>query len=142
MVFLGDYFEWFAVPTNRRVKFVKLKLKGVVCALWGSVEEHMTRTHQPSIQDWAEMKARLEMKYLPVNYEQMVYENMLRLAQGFNIFVDQYIERLHDLTMRSQIIETDQQTLARYLKGLRGDMRKEMYTTSLFLVDEAYQLAL
>lgn len=29
MVSLEDYFEWFAVPANRRVRFVKLKLKGV-----------------------------------------------------------------------------------------------------------------
>lgn len=119
-----------------------MKLKGVARTWWGSVEEHMRRTNQPSIQDWAEMKARLETKYLLVNYEQMVYENMLRLAQGFNMSIYQYTERLHDLTVRSQIIETNQQTLARYLKGLRGDIRKEMYTARLFAVDEAYQLVL
>ena len=67
----------------------------------------MRRTNQPSIQDWAEMKARLETKYLPINYEQMVYEDMLRLAQGLIMSVDQYTERFHDLTVRSQIIETD-----------------------------------
>ena len=53
------------------------------------------------------MKARLETKYLPINYEQMVYEDMLRLAQGLIMSVDQYTERFHDLTVRSQIIETD-----------------------------------
>lgn len=84
-----------------------MKLKGAARAWWGSVEEHMRRTNQPSIQDWAEMKARLETKYLPINYEQMVYEDMLRLAQGLIMSVDQYTERFHDLTVRSQIIETD-----------------------------------
>ena len=32
LVSLEDYFEWFLVPENRRVRFVKLKLKGVAHA--------------------------------------------------------------------------------------------------------------
>jgi hypothetical protein len=39
LVFLEDYFEWFSVPENMRVSFVKLKLKGVTHVEWESVEE-------------------------------------------------------------------------------------------------------
>jgi len=34
LVSLEDYFEWFSVPENRKVRFVKLKLKGVARAWW------------------------------------------------------------------------------------------------------------
>jgi hypothetical protein len=34
LVSLEDYFEWFSVPENRKIRFVKLKLKGVARAWW------------------------------------------------------------------------------------------------------------
>lgn len=84
------------------------------------------------------MKAWLEVKYLPANYEQLVYEDMLRWEQGLNTTVDQSTERFHDLSVRSQVVEIDQLSLARYLIGLRTDIRRKMITTKLFSVDEAY----
>jgi len=45
LVSLEDYFEWFSVPENRKVRFVKLKLKGVARAWWGNIEEQLSRTH-------------------------------------------------------------------------------------------------
>jgi hypothetical protein len=56
--------------------------------------------------------------------------------------VDQYTDRFHELTVCSRIVETDQQTLARYRNGLRGELYKEMLITQLITVEEAYQLAL
>jgi hypothetical protein len=34
------------------------------------------------------MKAKMESKYLPVNYEQLVYEDMLRWSQSSRISID------------------------------------------------------
>ena len=44
--------------------------------------------------------------------------------------------------MRSKVVETEQQTLARYRTGLRSDLHKDMWTARLINVEEAYQLAL
>lgn len=52
------------------------------------------------------MKARLETKYLPANYEQLVYEDMLRWMQGMHMTVDQYTEKFHDLSVGSTVGET------------------------------------
>ena len=38
---LEDYFDWFSVPGERKVQFVKLKLKGPARAWWSSVEERL-----------------------------------------------------------------------------------------------------
>lgn len=83
------------------------------------------------------MKAWLEVKCLPANYEQLVFEDMLRWAQGLNTTMDQYTETFHDLSVRSQVVETDQQSLVGYLIGLRTNIRRNMVTTKLFYVDEA-----
>ncbi|KAK0580604.1 hypothetical protein LWI29_004016 [Acer saccharum] len=139
---LEDYFDWFSVPEERKVRFVKLKLKGPARAWWGSVEERLKRTRQALITEWEDMKERLEAKYLPINYEQLIYEDMLQWSQNNRATVDQYIERFHELTVRIKTNETEPQVLARYLKGLKPDIRKDMLTARLYNVEEAYQLAL
>lgn len=87
------------------------------------------------------MKERLKDKYLPIDYEQMMFEEMLQLRQG-SLSVDQFTDRFHELSVRSRVVETEQQTLARYRTGLHSDLRKDMWTARLINVEEAYQLAL
>ncbi|KAK0583827.1 hypothetical protein LWI29_003545 [Acer saccharum] len=139
---LEDYFDWFSVPEERKVRFVKLKLKGPARAWWSSVEEQLRRTHQAPITDWVEMRDRLESKYLPINYDQLIYEDMLQWKQEPKASVDQYTERFHELSVRSKAVETETQSLARYLNGLKVDLRKDMLTARVYNVEEAYQLAL
>ena len=105
------------------------------------MEEQLRRTQRPLISNWEKMKERLKEKYLPIDYEQMMFEEMLQLRQG-SLTVDQYTDRFHELTVRSRIAETDQQTLARYRNGLCGELYKEMLIARLIAVEEAYQLAL
>jgi len=102
---LEDYFDWFSVPEERKVQFVKLKLKGPARAWWSSVEERLRRTRQAPMAEWEDMKARLEAKYLPIN-EQLIYEDMLQWNQNNRTTVDQYTERFHELTVRSKTNET------------------------------------
>jgi len=138
---IEDYFDWFAVSEDRKVRYIRMKLKGHARVWWGSVEEQLRRTQRPPISNWEEMKEQLKEKYLPIDYEQMMFEEMLQLRQG-SLTVDQYTDRFHELTVRSRIAETDQQTLARYRNGLRGELYKEMLIARLIMVEEAYQLAL
>ncbi|KAH7571130.1 hypothetical protein JRO89_XS05G0257200 [Xanthoceras sorbifolium] len=124
------------------VRFVKIKLKSSARAWWSSMEEQLRRTRQAPIVEWAEMRERLESKYLPINYDQLIYEDMLQWKQEPKASIDQYTERFHELTVRSKAVETGTQTLARYLNGLKSELRKEMLTARVYNVDEAYQLAL
>ncbi|KAI9195454.1 hypothetical protein LWI28_014976 [Acer negundo] len=99
VIALEGYFDWFSVPEDKKVRFVKVKLKGPARVWWSSVEEQLHRTHQASIVDWEEMKERLE-------------------------------------------IETETQSLVRYLNRLKTEIRREMLTARVYSVKEAYQLAL
>lgn len=51
-----------------------------------------------------------------------------------------HTSKFPELTIRSQVMETE--TVARFKAGLRAEIRKELLTTRLVSVDEAYQLAL
>ncbi|KAJ0095419.1 hypothetical protein Patl1_15534 [Pistacia atlantica] len=136
-----DYFDWFSMFEYRRVRYVCMKLKGHAQVWWGSVEEQLHHTRCVPMSNWEEMKERLKEKYLPIDYEQMMFEEMLQLRQG-TLTVDQYTDRFHELTVCSKVLENEQQTLACYHTGLRNDLRKEMLNARLLNVNEAYQLAL
>jgi hypothetical protein len=41
---IEDYFDWFAVSEERKVQYIKMKLKGHARVWWGSVEEQLRRT--------------------------------------------------------------------------------------------------
>jgi hypothetical protein len=87
------------------------------------------------------MKMKLQEKFLPIDYEESLFEELILLRQG-NTSVDEYVNKFHELSVRSQIAETGRQTLARFKAGLRDDIRKELLTVRLVSVEEAYQLAL
>lgn len=52
------------------------------------MEEQLRRTRRPAVSDWKEMKEQLKEKYLPIDYEQMMFEEVLQLRQG-SLTVDQ-----------------------------------------------------
>ena len=64
------------------------------------MEEQLRCTWRPAVSDWKEMKEQLKEKYLPIDYEQMMFEEVLQLRQG-SLTVDQYTNRFHELTVRS-----------------------------------------
>lgn len=124
---LKDYFDWSGLSLDRQVRFAKMKLKGQARVWWQSVEERLYHLRLPPIADWDEMKMMLQEKYLLLDYEDSLFEELILLRQG-SMTVDEYTNKFHDLSTRSQISETGRQTLARFKAGLGEDIRKELLT--------------
>jgi hypothetical protein len=138
---LDDYFEWFNLTFERKVRFVKMKLKGQARVWWYSVEEQLHRLRRAPILDWEEMRLKLQEKYLPIDYEESLFEELLTHQQG-NMTLDEYTNRFHELSIRSQVFETERQSIAHYKTGLREDIQRELLTVWLVSVDGAYQIAI
>jgi hypothetical protein len=62
---MNQFFDWYNLFENRKVRFAKMKLSGLAQLYWESVEESLARKGQPPITDWVEMKTKLQEKYLP-----------------------------------------------------------------------------
>jgi hypothetical protein len=120
---LKDYFDWSGLSLDRQVRFAKMKLKGQARVWWHSVEERLHRLKQPPITDWDEMKMKLQEKYLMLDYEDSLFEELILPRQG-TMTVDEYTNKFHELSIRSQIADTELQTLARLKAGLRKDIVK------------------
>jgi hypothetical protein len=109
-----------------------------VVGLCGRVSSSFALT---PINDWQEMKLKMQEKFLSMDYEDSVFAELLALKQG-SMTIDNYTHRFHELTIRSSLIETERQSLTRYKAGLTDDISRELITARLTSVDEAYQLAM
>jgi hypothetical protein len=58
------------------------------------------------INNWEEMKLKMQEKFLPMDYEDSVFAELLALKQGL-MTIDDYTHRFHKLTVRSRLIETE-----------------------------------
>lgn len=61
--------------------------------------------------DWEEMKLKKKDKYLPVDYRDSLYNQLMEWQQG-NKSVVQYTEKF-DKLMRCEVMENEPKTLAR-----------------------------
>jgi len=137
---LEVYFDWSCLSLDRQVRFAKMKLKGAARVWWHSMEERLHRLQQPPIIEWEEMKMKLQEKYIPLDYADSLFEVLIMLHQG-NMTVDDYASKFHELSIRSQISETERQTLAQFKARLRDDICKEILSMRPMSVEEAYQMA-
>ena len=67
------------MPKNRKVRFVKAKLKGAARLWWYNIENQLHRTDQPPIDTWDEMKLKMKGHFLQIDYEQLMDTNYSHL---------------------------------------------------------------
>ena len=78
---MEDYFDWHELPENRKVHFVKAKLKKAARLWWHNIEKQVHRTGQPPIDTWNEMKLKMKEHFLLTDYEQLMYTKLFSLKQ-------------------------------------------------------------
>ncbi|KAL6313353.1 hypothetical protein AAG906_001063 [Vitis piasezkii] len=99
---MEDYFDWYAMPENRKVRLVKAKLKEAARLWWHNIENQAHRTGQPPIDTWDEMKLKMKEHFIPTDYEQLMYT------------------KLFSLNKVPSPAESDAQLAARYKNGNKG----------------------
>ena len=61
-VSMETYFEWKPMAENRKVLFVKLKLKGTAIQWWKRVEEQYVRQSNVKISTWEHKKKKFKFQ--------------------------------------------------------------------------------
>jgi hypothetical protein len=136
---MDQFFGWYNLYENRRVRFAKMKLSGTAQLYWESVEESLIRRGQPPITDWVEMKTKLEEKYLPRSYRGNLLDQWNNLRQGGKS-ANEYVAQFDEYRMRCAVREDEVMTLSRFRKGLNDDLRREVVLRGVSTLDEAYTL--
>nr|CAD1818628.1 unnamed protein product [Ananas comosus var. bracteatus] len=63
---IDNYFKWKPMVENRKVLFVKLKLKGTALQWWKIAEEQHAWQGKPKVNTWEQMKIKLRKQFLPL----------------------------------------------------------------------------
>ena len=97
---IEEYFDWYDMTDDRRVRFSKMKLVGFAKIWWTGVEGDIRRMGLSPINTWEEMKAKLREKYMPTNYYDKLCDQLINLRQN-NMFVAEYMHKFDELKTRS-----------------------------------------
>ena len=114
-------FDYKEVPDEKKVKIVAIKLKKHASAWWEQLRVRRERLGKPKIRTWEKMKKELKKKFLPDTYRQNNFLKLHNLRQGTRS-IDEYTEEFDLLTMRCGVTEEEEQTVARYLGGMRREI--------------------
>ena len=71
------------------------------------------------------MKKLMKVRFLPPNYEQTLYNQYQNCQQGSRTVAD-YIEEFHRLGARTNLMENEQHLIARFVGGLRFDIKEKV----------------
>eukprot|EP00253_Pinus_taeda_P010700 PITA_10700 len=87
------------------------------------------------------MEAKLKEKFLPKDYQIMLYRQVQNLKQR-GMTVREFTEEFYKLNLRAGHVEDTSEKTTRFVNGLRGEILDEIGILSPQTLDEAYQFAL
>ncbi|XP_065620600.1 uncharacterized protein LOC136063732 [Quercus suber] len=133
-------FDYYEVIDEKKVKLVAIRLKGRASAWWEQLQISRQRSGKVKIKSWEKMKKKLREQFLPFNYTQSLYKDLHNLKQEGS--VEEYTEAFHQLVVRVDLNESEEQMVARYLSGLKPSIQDVLSLQSLWNVSKAYNRAL
>ncbi|KAG6764347.1 hypothetical protein POTOM_031813 [Populus tomentosa] len=134
------FFDYMEIPEDKKVKLVAYRLMGGASAWWELLQLTWMRQRKGMVQTWAKMRRLLRAKYLPPDYEQILFQQYQDCRQG-NITVQAYIEEFHRLSSRNNLSETDAQQVSRFVGGLRLTIQDCVSMQTIYSLNEAINLA-
>ncbi|KAI9187390.1 hypothetical protein LWI28_027589 [Acer negundo] len=134
------YFACANVENGQQIKLVVCKLRGRAQACWSRVVCQRRKEGKIPVQNWAMMKQLLSKQFLSINFDPILFQQYCNCEQG-NKTVLEYGDELYRLSMVLDLEEFEIQWIARFISGLRGDIRDEICLLSLRNLSEAIDLA-
>lgn len=113
-----NFFDYSEIAEEQRVKVVAYKLKGGAFAWWEQLQYKRKREGKRPIRSWSKMRRLLKARFLPADYEQMLYQQFQQCRQRAQSVTD-YTEEFYRLSARVDLAESEPQQVARYIGGLK-----------------------
>ena len=86
------------------------------------------------------MKLMLWARFLPLNYEQTLFQQYQNCRQGSRT-VAAYTEEFQRLQARNELLKAEAQQVARFIGGLRVAIQDRVSLQAIFSITEAINLA-
>lgn len=137
---MEEILEFKEIPLNRCVPLVAIHLRDLAAAWWSQVKTTRARLGKVKISSWDKLKHEMQKKFLPYNYDQLMFQKLQNLRQGLRS-VDDYATEFFKMINRVEVRDTEEQLTMRFVGGLRQQIQ---HTLNLFRpqsISEAHQQA-
>ncbi|GKB18012.1 RNA-directed DNA polymerase [Tanacetum coccineum] len=139
-----DFIDWLSTdervfdvrdsPNKLKVKLMAIKLRQHASLWWYHVTKRLRMKGKSKVETWEKMKKLMKAKFLPENHRQEAFLDYHYLSQ-WNMTVEEVINKFDKLHMRCDVVEEEEQVVARFLGVLKleiADIAKSKGTTSRF----------
>ncbi|KAG6747366.1 hypothetical protein POTOM_049769 [Populus tomentosa] len=134
------FFDYMEIPEDKKVKLVAYRLMGGASAWWEQLQLTRMRQRKGMVQTWSKMRRLLRYRYLPPDYDQILFQQYQDCRQGART-IQAYVEEFHRLSSRNNLLETDAQQVARFVGGLRMNIQDRVSMHTIYSLTEAINLA-
>lgn len=134
-------FDFKEYSEERKVKLVAIKLKGYASLWWENLKRERNREGRRPIRNWEKMKRELRKRFLSENYRQDNFTKFYNFKQ-YNMAVEEYIKEFEYLMLRCDITEPEEQTIARFLGGLKRELADAIKLQPFWTFNDVRRLAI
>ena len=106
---------------SKKVKLAALEFTDYALVWWDQMQKERVRNGERPITTWEEMRATMRRRFVPSYYRRELHNHLQRLTQGSKS-VDEYYKEMEIAMIRTNIIEDNEATMARFLHGLNRDI--------------------
>jgi hypothetical protein len=134
-------FEFKKIPEEYQVPLVATRFRNRASAWWQQLRTTRQRLGKPKIVSWDKLKKKMREAFLPFNYVRTLQQRFQQLRQGSRS-VTEYTTEFYQLMARSDLMESQDQLVTRYIGGLRLPFQDMLNMFDPVNITEAHQRAL
>ncbi|PKI56157.1 hypothetical protein CRG98_023454 [Punica granatum] len=110
-------FEYYEYSETQKCQFAALEFTDYANLWWENIKARRRRDGENEIRSWWEMKRLMHRRFVPKYYKQQLYLQLQSIRQC-GMSIEDYVKEFKLLTVGSELRESQETTIARFLGGL------------------------
>ncbi|XP_062173564.1 uncharacterized protein LOC133879029 [Alnus glutinosa] len=133
------FYDYMSIHEDHKVKLVAYKFKGGASTWWEKLQISRGRQGKGPVTSWLKMKRLLKARFLLPDVEQQLFQQYQECRQGGRT-IQVYVDYFYRLSARNDLMEIEDQQVARFIGGLRVAIQDKVSIHLAFTLNEAVSL--
>ena len=127
-------FKAYAVEEDQKVKIAALEFVDYAMKWWHSIVTDVCYNKRPPVASWNDLIECMRFRFVPPHFRKDLMLKLQRFQQG-TLSVDAYFKELETLLLKVNLKESEEAMIARFVSGLRRDIKMLLSFKSIHLWD-------